>query len=46
LCPHETNRHAERRVNNAPGLMTDLANVRSADANTKLQGMRNPEAKP
>jgi hypothetical protein len=31
LCPHESNRHAERRVNNAPGLMTDLANVRSAD---------------
>jgi hypothetical protein len=36
---------SERRLNNAPGLMTDLANIRSADANTKRQGMRIPEAK-
>jgi hypothetical protein len=35
LCPHESNRHAERRVNNAPGLMTDLANVRSAEMRTR-----------
>ena len=46
LCPHESSRLGAPAENNAPGLMTDLANIRSADANTKLQGMRNPEAKP
>ncbi|MGY3573044.1 hypothetical protein ACVMB1_000248 [Bradyrhizobium sp. USDA 4504] len=44
LCPHGKPARSTGH-NNAPGLMTDLASIESAHANTNLQGMWNPEVK-
>ncbi|MGY3600410.1 hypothetical protein ACVIGB_008459 [Bradyrhizobium sp. USDA 4341] len=44
LCPHGKPARSTGH-NNAPGLMTDLASIGSAHANTKHQDMWNPEVK-